>query len=74
MGKRRPTHKFYSIENGKIGRSNLFCPRCGLGVFMADHGDWWACGKCGDRYVKQDSELTKPTEIGKNINGFREYI
>jgi small subunit ribosomal protein S27Ae len=42
----------YVIENGKIVRVNPFCPRCGQGVFMADKGEWWACGKCGDRYYK----------------------
>ncbi|RLG63007.1 30S ribosomal protein S27ae [Candidatus Geothermarchaeota archaeon] len=39
--------KFYKIENGKLVRLRRFCPRCGRGVFMADHGDRWACGKCG---------------------------
>ncbi len=39
--------KFYKIENGKLIRLRRFCPRCGAGVYMADHGDRWACGKCG---------------------------
>jgi len=41
------------IENGKLARTNPFCPRCGEGVFMADKGEWWSCGKCGDRYNKK---------------------
>ena len=47
---KRPSPKiwqFYKIENGALIRTHRFCPRCGRGVFMADHGDRWACGKCG---------------------------
>lgn len=39
--------KLYIVKDGKVIRKNKFCPRCGPGVFMADHGDRWACGKCG---------------------------
>ena len=28
----------YTVEGDKIVRKNPFCPRCGEGVFMADHG------------------------------------
>ena len=42
----------YVIKDGKLVQTNPFCPRCGAGVFMADKGEWWACGKCGDRYCK----------------------
>jgi len=24
-----------------------FCPKCGTGVFMADHKNRYSCGKCG---------------------------
>lgn len=45
--------KHYVVKDGKILRKNPFCPRCGTGVFMADRGEWWSCGKCGDRYYKR---------------------
>lgn len=48
----------YNIEENKLKRKNPFCPRCGKGVFMADHGDFWACGKCGDRYNKKCNVLS----------------
>lgn len=39
----------YSIskmyENGKS--KNKSCPKCGPGVFMANHKDRLSCGKCG---------------------------
>ncbi|MCK9151765.1 30S ribosomal protein S27ae [Methanobacterium alcaliphilum] len=37
----------YEVKDGKLKRKNPFCPRCSSGVFMADHGDRYACGKCG---------------------------
>jgi small subunit ribosomal protein S27Ae len=48
--------KHYVIKDGKLHRTNPFCPRCGRGVFMADKGEWWSCGKCGDRYYKKSFE------------------
>lgn len=39
--------KLYKIENGKITRLRPTCPKCGPGVFLADHGDRFACGRCG---------------------------
>jgi len=39
--------KFYKLEGEKLKRLRQACPRCGPGVFMADHGNRLACGKCG---------------------------
>ena len=52
----RNVHKKYKVTNGKLTRSNPFCLRCGKGVFMRDAGDFWACGKCGDRIRKEIEE------------------
>jgi ubiquitin-small subunit ribosomal protein S27Ae len=41
-------YKFYKVEGeGKIARMKKDCPRCGRGVFMAEHKDRYSCGKCG---------------------------
>ncbi len=32
-------------EQGKITRKS--CPKCGVGVFMGQHGNRVSCGKCG---------------------------
>ena len=41
-------HSKYSIEDGKMIRQGEFCPNCGPGVFLAEHGDdRKSCGKCG---------------------------
>lgn len=37
----------FSIEGGKLVRTGRACPRCGAGVFMADHKDRFHCGRCG---------------------------
>ena len=39
--------KLYQIKDGKLRRLRAFCPKCGPGVFLADHGDRLSCGKCG---------------------------
>jgi len=47
--KREHTSKYkqYEIKDGKADRKKTPCPKCGAGVFMADHKDRWSCGKCG---------------------------
>ncbi|HLF16010.1 MAG TPA: 30S ribosomal protein S27ae [Candidatus Thermoplasmatota archaeon] len=39
--------KFYQIQDGKLVRTHRTCPKCGPGVFMANHEDRNNCGKCG---------------------------
>ena len=38
--------KKYSAEGDKVKRSRKFCPKCGPGVFLAEHQDRLSCGKC----------------------------
>ena len=37
----------YSLEDGKLVRKNETCPKCGPGVFMANHSNRKSCGRCG---------------------------
>jgi small subunit ribosomal protein S27Ae len=37
----------YKVEGGKVTRTRKHCPKCGPGVFMAEHDDRTTCGKCG---------------------------
>ena len=53
MPKERGVWAYYEIKDGKLVRRLPFCERCGPGVFMADHGDRWHCGKCGLTIYKQ---------------------
>lgn len=44
-------HTFYELveEKGKVKvqRKRKACPRCGAGVFLAEHENRYSCGKCG---------------------------
>ena len=40
-------------EDGKPKDGRKFCPKCGPGVFLADHKDRLSCGKCGYCEPKQ---------------------
>ncbi len=39
-------HKFYTISGNKVERKNKSCPKCGQGVFLAEHKDRVTCGQC----------------------------
>ncbi|MHB1439771.1 MAG: 30S ribosomal protein S27ae [Cuniculiplasma sp.] len=39
--------ELYKLENSKIVRGRRSCPRCGTGVFLAEHENRMTCGKCG---------------------------
>jgi len=41
------TSKNYKVSGDKLDRINKFCPKCGVGVFMAKHKNRNTCGKCG---------------------------
>ena len=49
-------YKFYSVDNGSSKRSKRECPRCGKGIFMADHKDRYTCGKCGYTEFKKRTQ------------------
>lgn len=42
-----PKYKAYKIEGDKATLAYKQCPKCGPGVFMANHKDRKTCGKCG---------------------------
>ncbi len=38
---------FFKVEGDKLTRTRKHCPKCGPGVFMAEHENRVSCGKCG---------------------------
>ncbi|MGV8169364.1 MAG: 30S ribosomal protein S27ae [Candidatus Nanoarchaeia archaeon] len=42
----------YDLSSGNAKRKNKSCPKCGAGVFLAEHKDRITCGKCGYREKK----------------------
>jgi len=45
--------KQYEISGETVKRKARFCPKCGAGVFMAEHKDRASCGKCGYTEIKK---------------------
>ena len=37
----------YKVEGNRVVRSRRACPKCGPGVFLAEHKDRASCGHCG---------------------------
>ena len=64
--------EFFKVEGNKINRVRRHCPKCGPGVFIADHKDRFSCGKCGytefkpgvkkEQPIPQDKPAEKPKE------------
>ncbi len=47
--KKKPSSKKYALydaSGSELKRKNKFCPKCGTGVFMAQHKERLTCGKC----------------------------
>lgn len=49
-------YELYKVEDGEVERKRKACPRCGPGIFMADHGERLSCGKCGYTEFKRTSD------------------
>lgn len=52
---RTKRYEFYESKDESINRLKKSCPRCGPGVFMANHNNRIACGSCGYTEFKQES-------------------
>ncbi|MDA7939881.1 MAG: 30S ribosomal protein S27ae [Nitrosopumilus sp.] len=39
--------KYYKVDGSSVSKTRKPCSRCGRGVFMSEHKDRRACGKCG---------------------------
>lgn len=46
-GPSRARYSLYKVEGESLKRESRFCPKCGPGVFMANHENRHTCGKCG---------------------------
>lgn len=45
MGKARVG--LYEVQGDSLTRTHKTCPKCGAGVFLAEHADRRSCGRCG---------------------------
>jgi len=53
--KKQTIARYYNVKDGKVARKNLWCPKCGPGIFLAVHNDRHSCGKCGYTEFKKES-------------------
>jgi small subunit ribosomal protein S27Ae len=37
----------YTVEGDRLSRKRSSCPKCGAGVFLAQHEGRVSCGRCG---------------------------
>ncbi|MCD6108707.1 MAG: 30S ribosomal protein S27ae [Thermoplasmata archaeon] len=54
--------EIFKVEGDKIVRLRKTCPKCGPGVFLAEHRDRFSCGKCGYTEFKSTSNKNKLKE------------
>ncbi|MDO8627608.1 MAG: 30S ribosomal protein S27ae [Candidatus Diapherotrites archaeon] len=45
--KKKSKSSLYDASGEKVKRKNKSCPKCGAGVFLAEHKNRLHCGKCG---------------------------
>jgi small subunit ribosomal protein S27Ae len=50
----------YSVKGDQLTRSHKFCPKCGPGVFLAEHSDRRSCGRCGYSEPKTAEPVKTP--------------
>jgi small subunit ribosomal protein S27Ae len=48
--------ELYVVESDHLVRSRRFCPRCGPGVFLAEHENRFTCGRCHYSETKKVTE------------------
>lgn len=53
--------QIFKIDGDRITRQRRSCPKCGDGVFLAEHKDRNSCGKCG--YTEFKSGGKKPQKM-----------
>ncbi|CDO94046.1 unnamed protein product [Kluyveromyces dobzhanskii CBS 2104] len=45
---------YYKVDDeGKVAKLRKECPNCGAGIFLANHGDRYYCGKCHSTFAIQ---------------------
>lgn len=45
--------ELYEVDGDELVRTREACPKCGDGVFLAEHEDRSACGRCGYTEFKE---------------------
>ncbi len=55
---------YYEVSNGTLVRKKKTCPKCGDGVFLAEHKNRSSCGSCGyTEFAKKEKPKKEKAEI-----------
>ena len=57
--------ELYEVSGETLLRKNRFCPRCGEGIFMAEHSNRFSCGSCGYTEWKEGKDRVEPKPAPK---------
>jgi small subunit ribosomal protein S27Ae len=55
--------EIFKVEDDKINRVRKHCPKCGPGVFIAEHKNRFSCGKCGYTEFKGGGRKEQKTKL-----------
>lgn len=47
MSRKVNKRTYYVVKGDRVERTKQACPKCGAGVFLAEHADRRSCGSCG---------------------------
>ncbi len=50
----------YEVQGEVLTRTHKSCPKCGAGVFLAEHDNRRSCGRCGYSESKTAAPKGKP--------------
>jgi ubiquitin-small subunit ribosomal protein S27Ae len=50
----------YDIQGETLTRTHKSCPKCGAGVYLAEHDNRRSCGRCGYSESKTAAPKGKP--------------
>ena len=54
--------EIFKVEGDKITRLRRNCPKCGDGIFLAEHKDRLSCGACGYTEFKGKKPIENQTK------------
>lgn len=54
----------YKVAGESVERTHRPCPKCGPGIFLADHENRRSCGRCGYSEARAPSSAP-PAPMGK---------
>lgn len=57
--------ELYKVESASLKRGRRFCPRCGPGIFLAEHENRFTCGRCKYTEFKKQKKQPEPKETAE---------